>query len=551
MNRLLITIALAIYGICAMRGAGSLDSLIRVLDQAIADRPAYIAQHRRNIALARHRLEHSRDDLARFKALCDLHDLYQSFNTDSSLLYSRQSLETANRIGIDSLVQRGRLNVANVLATAGMYREAIGIIDSISPESLTTNGLRRFYFHVNRTVYGLLADYSIDPASRQSYTQLTNSYRDSLISTHTPGSLMTDILRADRMIAFGSPDSAITVLLKREADIRDAGEHERAITAYTLAKAYEALGDTQRQKEALAMSATADMKSGVREYLSLLELAQLLYLDGDIDHAYRYLTTTLDDAAKCNARLRVIQVNDIFPVVNQMYTAKISDESRRLRITILVVIILVLALIALAWHLRRQMRKVSEARATLRNLNEELRDANNELQAGNERLSRANQAIAENSRLKTEYIARYMDQCSSYIERLDSQRKGIARMLSLGRIGEAKRSVNSSATVNAQLEEFYKEFDEAFLNLFPTFVDDFNSLLSPDWRITPKAEGQLTTELRIYALIRLGIDDSNKISKFLRYSVSTIYNYRTRIRNRALGDRDLLESKVMLIGRFD
>lgn len=544
MKRLPVTIALIIYGICAMSGAESLDSLISALDRAIADRPVYIAEHRRAITLAHHRLEHSHDDSARFKALCELHDLYQSFNTDSSLLYSRQSLDTARQMGIDSLVQRGRLNVADVLATAGMYREAIDIIDSISPASLPTIGLRKFYFHVSRTVYGLLADYSIDPAVKRNYTQLTNAYRDSLIHTHAPGSLMTDILRADRMIAFGSPDSAITVLLNREADIIAAGKHDQAIIAYTLSKAYEALGDTRHQKEALAMSATADMKSGIREYLSLLELAQLLYRDGDIDHAYRYLTTTLDDAAQCNARLRIIQVNDIFPVVNQMYNAKISNESRRLRITILAVIVLALSLIALAWRLRRQMRKVSYARASLRELN-------NELQAANVRLSQANQAIAENSKLKTEYIARYMNQCSSYIDRLDSQRKGIARLLSVGKLSEANRLVNSSAAVNAQLEEFYRGFDEAFLNLFPTFVDDFNSLLCPEWRITPKAEGQLTTELRIYALIRLGINDSNRISQFLRYSVTTIYNYRTRTRNRALGDRNLFESKVMLIGRFN
>lgn len=138
MSRLLITIALVIFGICATRGAESLDSLIGALDRAIADRPAYIAEHRRDIALARHRLEHSHDDLARFKALCELHDLYQSFNTDSSLLYSRQSLDIACRIGVDSLVQRGHLNVADVFATAGMYREAIGIIDSISPAALPT-----------------------------------------------------------------------------------------------------------------------------------------------------------------------------------------------------------------------------------------------------------------------------------------------------------------------------------------------------------------------------------------------------------------------------
>lgn len=539
----LIVILLTLCGINAAAGVNTLDSLIEILDKSIAERPAYIAEHQRTIARTRSLLDHSHDDRVRFDVLCGLHDLYQSFNTDSSLYYSRQSLVVAKSIGIDSLIQRGRLNVANVLATAGMYHEAISVIDSIAPESLSTNGLRRFYFHVCRTIYGLLADYAIDHATKQGYIKLTDTYRDSLILTHTPGSLMTDILIADRMIALGRPDSAARILNDRSDDIKAAGQHEIAITAYTLAKAYEATGDAQRQKEALAMSAAADMRSGVREYLSLLELAQMLYSDGDIDHAYRYLTTTLDDAAKCNARLRVIQVNDIFPVVNQMYTAKISNESHRLRITTTAIILLAVALIALIWYLWRQMRKVSDARSRLRQLNDKL-------QAANDRLSHANSAIAENSRLKTEYIARYMDQCSSYLDRLDSQRKGIARLLSIGKIDEANRMVNSSAAVNDYLEEFYRGFDEAFLNLFPTFVDDFNRLLRPGERIAPRNEGRLNTELRVFALIRLGITDSAKISRFLRYSVTTIYNYRTRMRNRALGDRDSFEAEVARIGRI-
>lgn len=352
------------------------------------------------------------------------------------------------------------------------------------------------------------------------------------------------MIRAERLTARGYPDSAVTLLSATLACLAPDDYRQQAITAYTLSKAYEAAGDNENRKRALAASAAADMKSGVREYLSLLELAQLLYNDGDIDRAYRYLTTTLDDATRCNARLRIIQSGDLFPVVSQMYNAKISGESRRVRFAALAVVILAIALIAVVWRLWRQMRKVSHARARLRDLNDEL-------QAANSQLSQANQAIAENSRLKTEYIARYMDQCSAYIERLDSQRKGIARLLSLGKIDEANRQVNSSAMVNAQLGEFYKGFDEAFLNLFPTFVTDFNALLRPDERICPKAEGQLTTELRIFALIRLGISDSAKISRFLRYSVTTIYNYRTRMRNRALADRDRLEAKVMQIGRLD
>lgn len=540
----LTLLSVFIVGISSEGNASTTDALIDSLDRAIDMRQSYSARRQSTIDLTRRRLERATDDSTRFEALCRLHDLYLTFNTDSALHYSQLSVKAARGSGVDSLVNRGLLNVADVFATAGMYSEALAIVDSIKPASVTSTDLRLFYYHVHRTLNGLLADFAIDPALRRKYATATDAYRDSLIAVLPQSSATADVIRAERLTARGYPDSAVALLSTTLAGLATDDYRQRAITAYTLSKAYETDGDTENRKRALAASAAADMKSGVREYLSLLELAQLLYNDGDIDRAYRYLTTTLDDATRCNARLRIIQSGDLFPVVSQMYNAKISGESRRVRFAALAVVILAIALIAVVWRLWRQMRKVSHARARLRDLNDEL-------QAANSRLSQANQAIAENSRLKTEYIARYMDQCSAYIERLDSQRKGIARLLSLGKIDEANRQVNSSAMVNAQLEEFYKGFDEAFLNLFPTFVTDFNALLRPDERITPKAEGQLTTELRIFALIRLGISDSAKISRFLRYSVTTIYNYRTRMRNRALADRDLLEAKVMRIGRID
>ena len=172
-----------------------------------------------------------------------------------------------------------------------------------------------------------------------------------------------------------------------------------------------------------------------------------------------------------------------------------------------------------------------------------------ELKASNTKLKEANLSITENSELKEVYIGRYMDQCLGYIEKLDEYRKTLNRLALAGKSEDLKKRLKSSTIIDAEFKAFYDRFDRTFLSLFPTFVEDFNNLLLPEMAILPKKEGALNAELRIYALIRLGISDSEKIAKFLRYSLTTIYNYRTKVRNRAKGDRNSLEAEVLNIGR--
>ena len=172
-----------------------------------------------------------------------------------------------------------------------------------------------------------------------------------------------------------------------------------------------------------------------------------------------------------------------------------------------------------------------------------------ELRASNEKLTDAHDAIAEISELKEVYIGRYMSQCLIYIEKLDTYRKSLGKLVKSGKINELQSLLKSSSMIDDELKEFYDQFDRTFLNLFPSFIEEFNNLLLPEYAVWPKKEGALNAELRIYALIRLGITDSDRIAKFLRYSLATIYNYKTKVKNKARGDRNSLESEVMKIGK--
>lgn len=316
-----------------------------------------------------------------------------------------------------------------------------------------------------------------------------------------------------------------------------------------MAWAYQRLGNIDKQKENLLISSIADLQASVREYVSLRQLAVLLFQEGDIENAHEFLQIAMDDAQKCNARLRILEINDIFPIVNAAFVKKNQEQKMQQRVSIEIISLLVLFLLAAIWRIWKQMKKTSEAHRETKEANNQLKRLNAELVDFNKRLTEANHAIAENSKIKEEYIAQFMDQCSLYIEKIDAYRKSLNKLLSAGKIDDLKKVLKSTDLMDDELKAFYRNFDATFMKLFPTFVTDFNKLLISEGQIVLKKEGQLNTELRVFALIRLGITDSVKIAQFLRYSVTTIYNYRTKTRNKALGNRNELEKRVMEIGR--
>lgn len=265
----------------------------------------------------------------------------------------------------------------------------------------------------------------------------------------------------------------------------------------------------------------------------------------------------MEDAAFCNARLRTIEVSQVLPIINEAYRLQREKQQRQMSVYLLCISILALFLILLAFYLRRQMkrlalakREVGKANEQLKLLNEKLQVLNTRLADSNTRLQLTNQNLAEVNYIKEAYIGRFLDLCSTYIGKLDTYRRSLNKKAMNGQTEELFRELKSTQFVEEELEEFYANFDTAFLRLFPDFVQEFNALLAEGEEVMLKPGELLNTELRIFALIRLGITDSNKIAQFLRYSLKTIYNYRTKMRNKARGVRDDFEQEVMHIGTF-
>ena len=528
--------------------AGSSDSLLVKLNQTIEQRPSYM--QRKEEALETLRQSLSKLSAGNVERRMNLYEaLWQenrSYNTDSSLFYATALSQLAQQAGNEEQKQNALLHRATALMTIGMFKEADEIIKPLR-EGGVLPGQRSQFFHLCRSLFGLMADYAVTAQEKAAYASLTDDFRDSLLTIYEAGSNMYRMIYADKLTAHGKYAEALRELLPftPTGDGRfDAGYH------YTIAEAYYHMGRIEEARHYYTLAAISDMQSDTREYIALRKLAVILFQSGDIDRAYDYLTLCMADAKACNARLRILEILDTFPVVNEAYLEKKQQQQRVITGVLIAISLLVVSLIFAIFSVLKQKKALQQAQTDLAHANSQLNEVNRTLVEYNEEMKRQNQLITETSYLKEAYITQYMDQCSSYLEKMESFRKRLRQLLSAGKTKEIQQALTSyNQEVETELAEFYDSFDTTFINLFPTFVEDFNALLREDEQVQLKPGQKLNTELRVFALIRLGITDSTKIAHFLRYSVTTIYNYRTRMRNRARGDRDELEKQVMEIGK--
>ena len=245
------------------------------------------------------------------------------------------------------------------------------------------------------------------------------------------------------------------------------------------------------------------------------------------------------------------QIAPLLATIAKNYKAQSERNTAQLWVALVIISVLLLCILGFLLFLHRRNKQLATARNALKESNDELASVNAqlssvnaELSSVNAQLSTVNSQLSESNRVKEEYIGRFMSLCSQYIDKLDNYRKMVNKKMKNKELEELFLLSKSTELKEKELEELFLNFDSVFLHLFPNFVNDFNDLLQPEVRVQPKEDNRLTTEIRIFALIRLGIEDSSKIAEFLHYSVNTIYNYRARIKNGAIGNREQFERQI-------
>lgn len=544
---ILIFVTIVLSGLLYAKDNKSTDALLREIDGIIKNRQTYGAEKEARIADLKKLLVEAASDEQRYGFCGRLFDEYRAYNLDSSFVYAQRKEELAHRLNKLDYLDDSAMNMAEVMGTTGMYKEALELLGKIDKKTLP-DYLYGYYYHLYRTIYGLMGDYAVTEKAKKEYYRMTDLYRDSLLQINASDSLGHALVMADKYIVHARYDEAIDMLMEYYSK-PSLDDHAQAMITYTISEGCRLKGDKQGQKHYLALSAIADLKSAVKEYVSLRKLASLVYEAGDIDRAYNYLKCSLEDATLCNARLRTLEISQVFPIIDQAYQLKTKRQQQEMKVSLICISLLSIFLLVAIFFVYKQMKKVAAARREVVDTNTLLQELNEELHDSNSQLKEMNHTLSEANYIKEEYIGRYMDQCSTYLDKMDLYRRSLNKIAAAGRVEELYKAIKSSQFLDEELKEFYANFDVTFLQLFPSFVEEFNALLTEPMQ--PKPGEQLNTELRIFALIRLGITDSTKIAQFLRYSVTTIYNYRTRVRNKAVGERDEFEAKVMQIGKVE
>ncbi|HJD77077.1 MAG TPA: DUF6377 domain-containing protein [Bacteroides reticulotermitis] len=523
----------------------ALDSLLNVLDQTIQKHETYVVQRESRI---RHLNELARgvvfNSVEHYNLNNQLFKEYKSFVCDSAILYLNENIQIAEALKDRERQVESKLLLSLLLSASGMYTESIDVLDMVKRSEVSSQLLPEYYSCFGH-VYGELGFYTQDKTLAKKYWNIAETYKDSLYAILPPQSEEFLLMREDRLREQHLYAEALKINDLRLSQV-ESGTPQYALVTYHRSLIYKYSNDSINEKKNLCLSAISDIRSAIKDHASLWMLAQLLYEDGHIEQAYRYMRFSWNATKFYNARLRSWQSADALSLIDKTYQAMIEKQNARLEQNLLLITALLLLLVVALGYIYRQMKKLRLARNHLQVANGQLKELNEELRQMNDCLTFTNAELSESDQIKEEYIARFIKLCSTYINRLDTYRRMVNKKISAGQIADLLRITRSQDALDEELEELYANFDTAFLHLFPDFVRKFNSLLQDDEHISLKKDELLNTELRIFALIRLGIEDSSQIAEFLRYSVNTIYNYRAKVKNKAYS-RDNFEEKVKKI----
>lgn len=471
----------------------------------------------------------------------ELYNEYNKYDRDSAMRYASLKFDLAKECDSEYLTYDAYLDVADIYIVSGMYHESYQILGNTDFVKLESYGLLPRYYHLMNSLYKGFAYASDDSALESEYEALKVGFRQKLYDNIGENDIAKLYLRSEMLIDGSKYDEAI----KELHDWTVAGNismHDKAIIYYMLGLAYKGKEDRENAMISYTESAMCDLMTPIRDYKSLYELAELLYMEGDFKRASRYIERSLKDAEAARVRINIESINSQLPVIYGSYTASIKSRNRMLYYMLIGISILLILLISATIATIKQNKKIAIAESIVK-------ESNIELKLANEKLQKYIVQLKESNEIKETYIRRYIDLCSDYIGRMERYRSELRTLSKQGGYDAILKELRSTEVIDKELAEFYAQFDATFLDIFPDFITQLNALLQSDKQLEAK-DGLLTTELRVCALIRLGVTDSVKMSSFLRRSVSTIYNYRVKMRNAAINKREDLEDDIMKIGKM-
>lgn len=464
-----------------------------------------------------------------FKLYDNIFNEYFTYRSDSAYYYLLLAEKAAEKSSVQSYMDKCMINRSFLLSTTGYFSQSLEVLDEIDRSRLDKSMLLDYY-SAYEWVYSVWGEYSADDNFSFDFLNKEILYNDSILS-------VLDSSSKDYMYWSGELNS-------RKGNQREAQKfYEKALEGLKvdtrlyscvtcgLAFSHKRQGNLKEYEKYLVMSAISDIVCPLKENLSMQELAMFLFQspERDLSRANKYINYAMDDAMFYNNRLRMLEIAKKFPPIVNTYQDKLVEKNNILIKSIYVISFLGILLVISLLFIFRQLNLLRKQRKIVTDMNVKLKELNSEL--------------IKTNLTREEYVSLFLELCASYIDKLNKYQDLVKRKVKAKQVDDLLKISNVSKMSESDARQFFVNFDTAFLTLYPNFISEFNALIKEGEEIIPGKGEILNTELRIFALIRLGIKDSSKIATLLFYSPQTIYNYRTSVKNKAK-NRDEFEGLV-------
>ncbi|WP_224997048.1 DUF6377 domain-containing protein [Cesiribacter sp. SM1] len=544
----ILLILLFFANIPAALYASPTDSLLQELSRLVENREIYMDEKQDKIEQIRSRLQRDKLSLQeQFAVYQQLHEEHRTFKYDEAFANAVTLQQLAAQLNDTVRAAYAKLRLSHTLLSSGMYKEAMDSLTTVNPVGLP-DSIKLDYYALMARAYYDLSGYTQDPYFSPRYIKTGEQYVDSALVLLSTDNQRFYTLRAMKHEVAQEPDKAKTdfqtILEKFNPSL-----NQYAMAANSLGNIYYRKGDKEKGIEMMARAAIADAKASVKEGVALMTLAEYLYNNGEEARAYEYIKQALRDADFYGAKQRKIQVAAILPVIEGERLATVESQRSRLLMYAIAVSVLSLLVVVFALIIYKQFKKLRHTQSVVSEANASLQKVNAELHETNAALHETNEKLLEANKIKEEYFSYSFNIYTDYLEKISMLKQGVHRKLMSRKYDEISH-VMDSINLKKERENLYHGFDKMFLKLFPNFIPIYNSYFREEDRFKLEDDQTLSIELRIFALIRMGIQDHEQIAKILEYSVRTVYNYKTKVKNKSLLLNEEFEQKIMDIKAF-
>lgn len=535
-----VSVVIMIFS-CAILSSANNAALLQKLDSVIEASETIVAEKNKKIAMLKQMAAKENNTAMLLERYRELSEEYYVFKFDSAKVYVEKGLALAKKVQNSRYIVTNTIMKAKLLSIGGLYSEAINTLNTIEQDSLGEQNMTFDYNIAYSTIYSYWADYCNDDTYSPIYRERSNAYLKTAIANIDKNNAAYDYYMGEYHVYIDKDDDKALKHYFRTLEKNGMTSRVYAMASFAIANNYSAHENMEKYEEYLIKASICDILCCTKENLAIQDLAMHLFKQDNenIERARVYINTAMDDAKSYNNRLRILEISQKLPIIVSTYHKRLTTQNSTLMYAVWGISLLVVSMIVLLYFFVRQNKLLSKRR-------HELHVSNNMLTETNERLNRANELLLDTNRKREGLAKLYIDLCAKYIDKMAKFQVMVQRKIKANQINELMSYVSSSRLNYEDADTFMKRFDEAFLNLYPSFVTEFNALLKEDEQVITKNPHSLTTELRIFALIRLGVKESSEIAALLYYTPRTIYNYRSAFKNKAL-NRESFEERVCML----